>query len=934
MNSFFSFNANFLFSEKLDLAISGSKEDEKKTASIRNRTAAKRVSVVELDNIDMDGKLERAKSTPDLLDRNSKARKDIIYATPTVPDKKSNVYAVPGVNSTSTAAKVPPSPQGVASRPKSSPPPPPADSSSPKKQAPKPPMNDSVDSSTSSEIVTINTGKQSPYASAKILVKSTRKSESPYESSFRPGDSARMTEEPKETVKTHQRTTSAGAAVVKHSSNDTDKQNVSFADDKVVDHAAKFLKKHPNAKLLITAKGQESLRNRTSMMFEPEPDYDSDSGEDKPQSPVKLRDPKRQSVTVISVGEQKQTQAQSQTSKRYTIHSSIPSEDQQSGFVIPPRPEGRAPSPPKPQSPQHGKPKAAPLPPKNTVTVKADINIQSRTHTSAPPLPTSEPPAMPKTPPPDFDETPSPSLAPPPAPAPPPIGGPPPPPPPPPPVPTNDEIVKAKTTVKADYIGDAVIKQDAIVAAVAKRQERMQNEGPRMGQQKTKPPPAVDTNQAAIIAAVQKRKQQLENQDESSVLDAIESRLQKTKKLQAAKFSLAGSKAAVTKKDSDEKTNGVSGSSKAGVSVQSSVKNPVTKTEPVKAEKEEFSFKVEPVKFPKQQTGLTEIKPKFASKPTKTSVNGDINKTNFVQSANLKTNDSVIVKTQPLDKNADSKVESNKKDSEQEKNEKNLNGQSDFLALAEKKRQEWLSRKQKSTESKSSTSSTPEKTNPVTNNNKVSPPVSAKPSSPKAGPVKAKPLSSMNGDIVAPPPPGFRDGGNNNVIQLEIIPPPANFSSDSGVESGHQHSPAFSPDTASLVSSLSTLSSLSGEGRANGYDDVIAPPPPGFDDNDSSVIPPPPEFGNKSKTYNDKVIEQWLCNDVLDWLDSLSMSQYKTNFQRQCIDGKKLLGLTRNSYIDLGVTQVAHRMSIERAIKKAELKQKNNANDIIASEHL
>ena len=926
------YTLHFYLSAKLDMAISGSKEDEKKTASIRNRTAAKRVSVVELENIGVDGKLERAKSTPDLLDGNSKARKNIIYATPTVPDMKSNVYAVPGVNATSSGSKVPPSPTSVTLRPKSSPPAPPADNGSPKKQAPKPPaMNDSMDSSTSSEIVSINTGKQSPYASAKILVKSTRKSESPYESSFRPGDTAKLTEEP--VVKTHQRTTSAGATVIKHTAYDTDKQNVSFADNKVIDHASSFLKKHPNAKLLITAKGQESLRNRTSQMFEPEPDYDSDSAEEKPKSPVKVRDPKRQSVTVISVGEQKQTQAQSQASKRYTVHSSIPSEDKKAGYFIPPRPEGRAPSPPKPQSPQHTKPKAAPAPPQNVVTVKADVNVHSRT--IAPPLPVSEPPELPATPPPDFDDTPSPRFAPPPpAPAPPPVGAPPPPPPPPPP--STDELAKTKTTVKADYIGKVAVPQDAIAAAVAKRQERMQNGEQKMGQQKpTTPAPTVDPTQAAIIAAVQRRKQKIENQDESTVLESIESRLQKTKKLQAAKFSIAGSKSAVSKKDNEDKSDNKTN----GVSVQSNVKNPVKKTEPTSAnKKEEFSFKVEPVKIPKQQTGITEIKPKFAAKTAKPTVNGEANKTNILLSAKMKSQDTIMVKKQALDKssptikNTEIKTEHNKTESEQAKNEKNLNGESDFLAMAEKKRQEWLSRKQKSSESKSSTTSTPEKT--VAKTIKAPPPVSAKPPSPKAAPMKAPPLTSMNGDFVAPPPPGFRDAGNNNVIQLEIIPPPANFSSDSGMESSHQHSPAFSPDTASLVSSLSTLSSLSGEGRVNGLDDVIAPPPPGFDDNDTSLIPPPPEFGNKTKTFHDKMVVQWLCNDVLDWLDSLSMSQYKKEFQRQCIDGKRLLGLSRNNFIDLGVTQVGHRMIIERETKKADIKQKNMQNNIIASEHL
>ncbi|KAH3738659.1 SH3 and multiple ankyrin repeat domains protein 3-like isoform X2 [Dreissena polymorpha] len=886
---------------KLDLAI-GEKREEEKIASIRSRTAAKRVSVVDIENMGVEGKLERAKSTPDLLEANKVTKH---YATPTVPDDHRK-YVITSSGSTS--------PSGAVSRPKAAPPVPPGADNSPKKQAPRPP----------SEVVTINTNMGSPYASSKVVVTSTTKSD--YESSFRPGDSAKLADEPNEGPKGHNRSPSAGAVLVRQGGAvETEKTNVSFADDKVLDRAASFLKKHPNAKLLMTAKGQESLRNRTSMRMslhssEPDPDYDSDSGDEKPDSPRKTQDPKTQSVTVISVGDQnkKMAPAPSQAAKRYTIHSSIPSDDK--GFVIPPKPDVPAPSPP--VQARHESPKKSSSSPQqsNRMAVKVEINTRQFD---------SEPPQLPSTPPPDFIGS-GPLINIPKAPAPPALVSngtpPPPPPPPPPPAPTSEEIRKTKSSASMDYISTSV-PHNAIAAAVAKRQERLQNGGPQMAEVKAKPEiPQMDPTQAAIIAAVMKRRQQLEKQDENMVIDSIESRLQKTKKLQAAKFSLAGNKPLKTEAKPNEGNKPVS-------PVQSSVKplGPKTSPAPVKMEKEEFSFKVEPVKeintINKNQPGLTQIKPNFSSpaKNTKpvieTKQTNGISKGKPVEGLNIK----------PLEKSSTTTSESNKSSERlttamvETNNNTSDNGKTDYLALAEKKRLEWLQKKQKSSESKSSPSGTPERDLVKS----------------KTVEINGKPKPLSNGDVyknVPPPPLGFRDGGktNANIVQLEIIPPPEHFSSDGGSEPNtQQNSPAFSPDTASLVSSLSTLSSLSGEGRSNGYEELIAPPPPGFGDDSSSYIPPPPEFGNVNvkKTFSDKAIDQWFGNDVLDWLDSLNMSQYKASFQRNSVDGKKLLDLSRDNYIDLGVTQVGHRMTIERAIKKAEIKQKTS-HEVIAVEHL
>ncbi|CAG2241122.1 unnamed protein product [Mytilus edulis] len=102
--------------------------------------------------------------------------------------------------------------------------------------------------------------------------------------------------------------------------------------------------------------------------------------------------------------------------------------------------------------------------------------------------------------------------------------------------------------------------------------------------------------------------------------------------------------------------------------------------------------------------------------------------------------------------------------------------------------------------------------------------------------------SSVTDKSSLPPPPEFGDS-----VQLEIIPPPMGFDSEE--------------DNESLVSSVSTVSTLSddqadsGYGRQrHNYEELIAPPPPGFGDSNSnqgydtipSVIPPPQALGRKT----------------------------------------------------------------------------------------
>ncbi|XP_013407979.1 SH3 and multiple ankyrin repeat domains protein 2 isoform X2 [Lingula anatina] len=208
----------------------------------------------------------------------------------------------------------------------------------------------------------------------------------------------------------------------------------------------------------------------------------------------------------------------------------------------------------------------------------------------------------------------------------------------------------------------------------------------------------------------------------------------------------------------------------------------------------------------------------------------------------------------------------------------------------------------------------------------------------------------------------------DSMTTIEVIPPPPSFSgSDTAlnVSSGKGSSTHAFEDNASLLSSGSTMSSLSdrdfapyesprpGRGGIDlsleptipeVFDDdliVMPPPPPQFTDTtESVVVPPPAEFSSSDSTeayvaslpppvmqerkpmgplrpFEIKSITDWTCDDVSDWLDDLKLSEYKTIFVENDIDGQNLATLTRNDFLELGVSRVGHRMNMERAIKKA-----------------
>ncbi|CAG5122612.1 unnamed protein product, partial [Candidula unifasciata] len=165
-----------------------------------------------------------------------------------------------------------------------------------------------------------------------------------------------------------------------------------------------------------------------------------------------------------------------------------------------------------------------------------------------------------------------------------------------------------------------------------------------------------------------------------------------------------------------------------------------------------------------------------------------------------------------------------------------------------------------------------------------------------------------------PPPPAFRDKNGTSSVPKSVNPQvkPHSLPSSGGNDQ---------PSSQQRISDTS-----------------LPPPPPPDDFNDSSLddqdafIPPPPEFleintnvkENKTtdknfKLFAAKPISIWSCTDVQDWLDSLGLPQYRTNFARAQVDGTKLVDMGRNDFLNLGVSQDGHCTNLEQMVKKLNL---------------
>ncbi|XP_044286636.1 SH3 and multiple ankyrin repeat domains protein 3-like [Varanus komodoensis] len=69
------------------------------------------------------------------------------------------------------------------------------------------------------------------------------------------------------------------------------------------------------------------------------------------------------------------------------------------------------------------------------------------------------------------------------------------------------------------------------------------------------------------------------------------------------------------------------------------------------------------------------------------------------------------------------------------------------------------------------------------------------------------------------------------------------------------------------------------------------------------------------RPFMQKPLQLWNKFDVGDWLESINLAEHRDKFEDNEIEGTHLPALTKEDFVELGVTRVGHRMNIERALK-------------------
>ncbi|XP_019744050.1 SH3 and multiple ankyrin repeat domains protein 3-like isoform X2 [Hippocampus comes] len=123
--------------------------------------------------------------------------------------------------------------------------------------------------------------------------------------------------------------------------------------------------------------------------------------------------------------------------------------------------------------------------------------------------------------------------------------------------------------------------------------------------------------------------------------------------------------------------------------------------------------------------------------------------------------------------------------------------------------------------------------------------------------------------------------------------------------------PLFSPSGAPSPNPLLVSHSLSPTHYLSGASSPLHLPPSPSCLNFPHLTPPPP-----TKPFALKPLPYWTKYDVADWLAYLNLGEHIERFIDNEIDGSHLPSLTKDDFLDLGVTRVGHRMNIERALKK------------------
>ncbi|CAN9508545.1 unnamed protein product [Ophioblennius macclurei] len=123
--------------------------------------------------------------------------------------------------------------------------------------------------------------------------------------------------------------------------------------------------------------------------------------------------------------------------------------------------------------------------------------------------------------------------------------------------------------------------------------------------------------------------------------------------------------------------------------------------------------------------------------------------------------------------------------------------------------------------------------------------------------------------------------------------------------------PLFSPSGMASPNPLLVSRSLSPTHFLSGASSPMHLPPSPSCLNYPHLNPPPP-----AKPFAIKPLPYWTKYDVADWLAYLNLGEHRERFIDNEIDGSHLPSLTKDDFLDLGVTRVGHRMNIERALKK------------------
>ncbi|XP_029977753.1 LOW QUALITY PROTEIN: SH3 and multiple ankyrin repeat domains protein 1-like [Sphaeramia orbicularis] len=123
--------------------------------------------------------------------------------------------------------------------------------------------------------------------------------------------------------------------------------------------------------------------------------------------------------------------------------------------------------------------------------------------------------------------------------------------------------------------------------------------------------------------------------------------------------------------------------------------------------------------------------------------------------------------------------------------------------------------------------------------------------------------------------------------------------------------PLFSPSGVPSPNPLLVSRSLSPTHFLSGASSPMHLPPSPSCLNYPHLTAPPP-----AKPFAVKPLPYWTKYDVADWLAYLNLAEHTERFIDNEIDGSHLPSLTKDDFLDLGVTRVGHRMNIERALKK------------------